>query len=76
MTIYFDRLCSIWKWKIILMKNIFWHGNMFIMYSGMSKASDKTVHTRVITYKYAIYFQVYYFPSHLMNMGGKEEKLG
>lgn len=38
----------------------------------MSKASDKTVHTRVITYKYAICFQVYYFPSHLMNMGGKK----
>lgn len=45
----------------------------------MSKASGKTVH-RVIAYteqdKFAIYFQVYSLPSHLMKVGGKGEKLG
>lgn len=44
------------------------------------QASVKTVHSKIISYaekdKFAIYFQVYYYPSHLVNVGGKREKLG
>lgn len=46
----------------------------------MSKANGRTVHNGVISYTeqdtISVYFHIYYLPSHLMNVGGKGEKLG
>lgn len=71
-------LCSKWKMKIMLMKKYFLNVNTFITYSWMSKQVVK-VHTRIIYTeedKFTTYFQAYYYPSHLINVGGKGEKLG